>query len=393
MVKKEPIRILHVVQRMEAAGVQSFIMNVYRQIDRNEVQFDFLTHYSEQQFYDDEIEALGGHIYRLTVREDKNFVKYIHDLNNFFSEHREYQVVHGHMDSLGVFYLGAAKKAGIAVRIAHAHTLIEGGGLKKQVRNFINRFYKIYATKLLACSEEAGRYMFGRDYFTVVHNPIEVEKFKYDLKIRKQTRELLGLENSLVIGNVGRFAKEKNHKFLLDIFKEILVKRQDAKLLLIGKGETLEETMQYAESLGVKNEILYLGIRDDVNRLYQAMDIFVFPSVYEGLGIVAIEAQAAGLPTICSDKVPDSAKVTDLFCQLSLNDSKKTWSDKVISEAENIIRTDRSKKIIDSGYDVRFVSKQLVGMYHKLIGGGYKLSYKNGLVFIPCYSPERWVAA
>lgn len=179
--EKEPIRILHVVQRMEAAGLQSFIMNIYRTIDRSQVQFDFLMHYEEHQFYDDEIERLGGRIYRLSMREDQNPIKYLKELKKFFREHQEYEIVHGHLDSLGFFYLGAAKSSGIANRIAHAHNVIIGGDLKKRLRNFINKGYKVNATCLLACSEDAGRYMFGNFVFKVIHNPIDVQRFAYVL--------------------------------------------------------------------------------------------------------------------------------------------------------------------------------------------------------------------
>lgn len=363
-----PIRILHVVQRMEAAGVQSFIMNIYREIDRTKVQFDFLTHYSERQFYDDEIERLGGRIYRLSVREDKDFIKYIRDLKKFFMSHPEYKIVHGHMDSLGFFYLGAAKNAGVPVRIAHAHNVIESGNLIKRLRHQINRFYKTNATFLAACSMEAGVYMFGCDSFKVIHNPIEVDRFKYSSVIREQVRKELNIGENIVIGNIGRFAQQKNHSFLLDIFKQINSKVSNAKLVLVGKGELMNKIIDYGDELGLKDRILYLGVRSDVNRIYQAMDAFVFPSKFEGLGIVAIEAQASGLPTICSENVPLSAGVTDLFCQLSLSDSSDVWAEKIISEVQKNERKDQSGKLKNAGYDVGTVSNELISMYEKMWG-------------------------
>lgn len=364
-----PIRILHVVQRMEAAGVQSFIMNIYRAIDRNKVQFDFLTHYSERQFYDDEIERLGGRIYRLSVREDKDFIKYIRDLKKFFMSHPEYKIVHGHMDSLGFFYLGAAKNAGVPIRIAHAHTLIEGGDLIKRLRHQLNRFYKTNATFLAACSIEAGVYMFGNNTFKVIHNPIEIDKFKYNPSIREQVRKEFNIEESMVIGNVGRFAQSKNHHFLLEVLNKIKYKIPNTKLVLIGNGELMGEIKSYGNKLGLNDAILYLGVRSDVNRIYQAMDAFVFPSKFEGLGIVAIEAQASGLPTICSENVPSSAGVTDLFCQLSLSDKSDVWAEKIISEVQRNERKDQSGKLKKAGYDVRTVSSELISMYEKMWGG------------------------
>lgn len=383
---QNPIRILHVVQRMEAAGVQSFIMNIYREIDRTKVQFDFLTHYSERQFYDDEIEKLGGRIYRLSIREDKNFIKYRRDLKTFFLNHPEYKIVHGHMDSLGFFYLGAARKAGVPVRIAHAHNVIEGGNLIKRLRHLLNRFYKTNATFLTACSIEAGTYMFGSDSFKVIHNPIDVDKFKYSQAIREQVRKELDIGESMVIGNVGRFAQQKNHRFLLDVFKKINSEVPNAKLILVGKGELIDEITDYGDKLGLKDRILYLGVRADVNRIYQAMDAFVFPSKFEGLGIVAIEAQASGLPTICSENVPSSAGVTDLFCQLSLSESSDVWSEKIISKVQENERKDQSGKLKESGYDVKTVSKELISMYEKMIGGGYRPNLVNPPILLPSVS-------
>lgn len=369
---KNPIRVLHVVQRMEAAGVQSFIMNIYRKIDRSQIQFDFLTHYTERQFYDDEIEALGGRIYRLSVREDKNLPKYLYDLRQFFSKHNEYKIVHGHMDSLGVFYLGAAKRAGIKMRIAHAHNVIIAEDSKKRVRQLMDRFYSTNATMLLACSEDAGRYMFGNGSFEVVHNPIDVREFAYDELVRQKLRSELNLGNSLVIGHVGRFAPQKNHRFVVDVFKEIIRLRPDAFLLLVGDGELRTEIENYCNQIGINEKVQMLGLRKDVPRIYQAMDVFLFPSVYEGLGIVAVEAQAAGLPTICSDRVPKLAGATNLFCQLSLDSSPSVWAEKCIQVAKESKRRDYSEELIKMGYDVSDVTEYLTELYISSIQGGGK---------------------
>ena len=203
---------------MEAAGLQSFIMNIYRTIDRSQMQFDFLTHYKERQFYDDEIERLGGRIYRLSVREDKNPVKYLKELKKFFREHQEYEIVHGHMDSLGLFYLEAAKLSGIDNRIAHAHTVIIGGDLKKRLRNLLNKGYKVNATCLLACSEDAGMYMFGDSDFKVIHNPIDVQRFAYNETVRNIVRAELGVQDKIVIGHVAGYHSTPKPRIPLQIF-------------------------------------------------------------------------------------------------------------------------------------------------------------------------------
>lgn len=368
--EKEPIRILHVVQRMEAAGLQSFIMNIYRTIDRSQVQFDFLTHYKEHQFYDSEIEQLGGKIYRLSVREDKNPVKYLKELKKFFREHQEYKIVHGHMDSLGFFYLGAAKVSGIDNRIAHAHNVIIGGNLKKRLRNLLNKGYKINATCLLACSEEAGRYMFGNSVFKVIHNPIDVQRFAYNKTVRDTVRVELGVQDKIVIGHVGRFSYQKNHEFLLQVFKQITEIENRAVLILVGQGELEQEIRHQAKRLGLEDRVLYLGVRADVERLYQAFDSFVFPSRFEGLGIVAIEAQAAGLPTVCSDRVPQFANATDLFTTLPLSASSREWAETVIDRIKINSRKERSQELMDAGYDVNKVSAELIVLYKNMLGGG-----------------------
>lgn len=368
--KKKPIRILHVVQRMEAAGLQSFIMNIYRTIDRSQMQFDFLTHYKERQFYDDEIERLGGRIYRLSVREDKNPVKYLKELKKFFREHQEYEIVHGHMDSLGLFYLEAAKLSGIDNRIAHAHTVIIGGDLKKRLRNLLNKGYKVNATCLLACSEDAGRYMFGDSDFKVIHNPIDVQRFAYNETVRNIVRAELGVQDKIVIGHVGRFSYSKNHEFLLQIFQQITKIEDRAVLVLVGQGELETEIHHQAKELGIEDRFFYLGVRADVERLYQAFDSFVFPSRFEGLGIVAIEAQAAGLPTVCSDSVPQFANATDLFTTMPLSASSKEWAETVMDRINIGSRKGRSQELMDAGYDVNKVSVELIELYGNMIGWG-----------------------
>lgn len=362
--EKEVVRILHVVQRMEAAGLQSFIMNIYRKIDRTKIQFDFLTHYSERQFYDDEIESLGGKIHRLTFREDHNPIKYILDLKIFFKEHPEYKIVHGHMDSLGYFYLGAAKRAGVPCRIAHAHNVLIGGDFKKRIRNIMNRAYKLNATKLLACSDAAGKYMFGNYSFEVIRNPIDVSKFRYDEGVRHEVRDELQLKDEdIVIGHVGRFSPQKNHRFLLDVFKEISKKEANAKLLLVGQGKLEKEIKEDVFRSGIADRVIFVGVRGDIHRIYQAMDAFVLPSSFEGFGIVAIEAQAAGLPTICSDRIPQMANVTERFYSISLSEPAEIWADSILNRLNAPDRESMAQKLIEVGYDVSTVKSEMLNIY------------------------------
>ncbi|MCH5298555.1 MAG: glycosyltransferase family 1 protein [Ruminococcus sp.] len=340
-------------------------MNLYRNIDRTKVQFDFLVHYQGRFFYDDEIEKLGGKIYRLSVRDDNNFPKYIRDLNNFFREHTEYKVVHGHMESLGRFYFKAAKKYGVPVRIAHSHNSATEPTLKGKIKGILLKGYVKYANVFFACSDLAGKFMFGDRDFVVFKNAIEPKKFEYSDAVRAEKRNELELDGKYVIGHIGRFCTQKNHKFLIDVFAEVVKENPDAVLLLIGSGELEEEVKAYAAQLRISEQVRFLGNRTDVNALYQAMDVFVFPSIFEGLGIVAIEAQAAGLMTICSDVVPTEANISDYFVSLSLNQWAQEWAKEINKHRLGYERNHIGQIVADAGYDIHTSAKWLQEFYTK----------------------------
>lgn len=358
-----PKRILHIVQRMEAGGIQSFLMNLYRQLDRDLIQFDFLVHYTEKQFYDDEILALGGKIYRLTFREDKNFFKYLRDLQKFFNEHKEYEIIHGHMDSLGLFYLKMAEQAGIPMRIAHSHTVIRPENFKKKLRSIFNRKFKTHANILCACSKEAGVYMFEDSPFHILKNPVDINRFSYNPMVREKVRHQYGLEKKFVVGNVGRLTEAKNQKFVLDVTYEILKQKKNLMCLIVGEGELQTQLYQYAKDLGIDSYVKFVKPVKNIEDFYQAMDCFLMPSLYEGLGIVAIEAQISGLPVVCSDRVPESACVTDISISIPLENSKKQWADQVLEMCKDYVRQGYEKQMRDSGYDVKDVMQELLEIY------------------------------
>lgn len=347
------IRILHIVPNMQAGGLETLIMNWYRNIDRSKVQFDFLVHYQGKFFYDDEIEQLGGKIYRLSVRDDNNFIKYLHDLDCFFKEHIEYQIIHGHMESLGQFYFKAAKKYGVPVRIAHSHNSATEPTLKGKIKRILAKGFPNFATHCFACSELAGQFMFGKRDFTVIKNAIDLSRFQYDEDIRTTMREGMNINDKFIIGHVGRFCTQKNHKYLVDVFEEIHKRRENAILLLVGKGELLEEVKFYVTEKGLSEYVQFLGVRNDVNKLYNAMDVFVFPSIFEGLGIVAIEAQESRLMTFCSDVVPKEANVTSYYKAISLQESPEIWADKICKYADGYEKRDVTEIIRNAGYDIR----------------------------------------
>lgn len=360
----EPIRVLHILQRMEAAGVQTLLMNLYRKIDRNKVQFDFLVHYTAPQFFDEEIEALGGKIYRFSVREDYNFPKYYRDLNNFFKVHTEYKIVHGHMHSLGGIYLHVAKKNGVPVRIAHSHTNSTQKDVKQFVKILMNHLYAVDANVLFACSDAAGRYMFGSKQFEVINNAIITDNFVYSVASRQNKRRELNIADKFVIGSVGRFEIQKNQRFTVEVFEKINKVRPDSVLLLIGAGSKQDEIKALVTEKGLKEKVMFLGNRRDVAELYQAMDVFVMPSLFEGLGIVGIEAQAAGTPVVCTDTLPIEIDVSPLIYRLSLERSADEWAGVVIKAADNPQRHKNMKPyIVKANYDMDVLAKRMQAFY------------------------------
>lgn len=349
---------------MQAGGLETLIMNIYRNIDRTKIQFDFLVHYTGDYFYDEEIKKLGGRMYKLSVRNDNHFVKYLKDLDSFFKNHKEYKIVHGHMESLGQFYFRAAKKHHVPVRIAHSHNSATENTIKGKIKRILLRRYKVYATDYFACSEKAGKFMFNNKEFTVLKNAIIVDNFTFNENDRQQLRRELGLENKLVIGHAGRFCEQKNHKFLIKIFRDVVRSDKNAILLLIGEGETFCRVQEQVSEYGLEGNVQFLGVRKDIAKLYQAMDCFVFPSLFEGLGIVAIEAQCSGLPVVASEVVPKEAAVTKQFCYMSLDNTSKEWADTIlkVSRSERKAEVD---KIRSAGYDVRDVASFLQQFYLK----------------------------
>lgn len=354
-----PIRILHIVTYMGRGGLETMLMNYYRSIDRTRVQFDFLTHRDFRADYDDEIEALGGKIYRLPNLNPFSR-SYLGALDRFFGEHPEYRIVHSHLDCMSAIPLKAAKNHCVPVRIAHAHSSRQDRDLKYPLKLFFKRLIPRQATQLFACGDEAGKWMFGTDDFRVLNNAIDAERYCFDPKVRQEVRRELGIPaDTLVAGHVGRFMAPKNHGFLLRIFAQM---PHNAMLLLVGEGELQQENERLAEELGIRDRVIFAGLRSDVDRMLQAMDVFVFPSLYEGLPLSVIEAQAAGLPCLISDKVPIECKKTDLVTQIPLDASPDEWAKAVASAAETP-RRDTLAQIREAGFDIRANAEWLQNYY------------------------------
>ena len=357
------IKILHIVPNMQSGGLEAFIMNLYRNVDKERFQFDFLVHYKERKFYDDEIEKTGGKIYRFSLREDNNFIKYIFQLNKFFKEHKEYKIIHCHMSSIGAIVFFIAKLNGVQVRIAHSHNTDTEKSLKGFIKALIMKPYKYFSTINFACSESAGKYLYKNRPFTVIPNAIELEKFKYNKEIRNKVRQELGCEDKFVIGHVGRFELQKNHEFLIDAFYEAYKDNKNIELLLIGNGNLYNNIKEKVKKLKLEKSVKFLGVRKDINELYQAMDCFILPSKFEGFPLTAAEAQANGLPCLFSDTITRTVKLNDNVKFIDINDKYK-WSKEM--ETTELKRVSKLSKNIKK-YDIKYVTKELSRIYEKEI--------------------------
>lgn len=349
------IRVLQCVNNMHRAGLETMLMNYYRRIDREMIQFDFLTHRPERADYDDEIELLGGKVYyapRLYPHKLPQYYAYMH---RFFAEHPEYKIMHSHIDSMSYLPLKAGKKAGVPIRIAHSHNTSIDRDMKYWLKMYYRECITGVATDFLACGEKAGQFLFKGRTFDVIPNAIEKKPFLFDEEIRKQKRQELGLGDDLVIGHIGRISYQKNHRLLVQIFNSIAKLRPNSKLLIIGVGEKEEEIRSLVSKLGINDKVYFLGKRTDVNELYQAMDAFVMPSFFEGVPVVGVEAQYSKLPCFFSDRVPEEVKFSEAASFIDLTDTPDIWASKICDYLSKCpprceINVDEDKYDIDKTY-------------------------------------------
>lgn len=297
--KEEPIRIAQIIGKWLGGGVESVVMNYYRHLDHDKIQFDFICDDDSTNIPYDEIEKLGGKV--ILIPPYQKVFKYQKELRRVLRDGK-YKIVHSHINTLSVFPLYAAKKVGVPVRIAHSHSTTNKKEWKKNLlKQVLRPFSKKYATNYMCCSELAGRWLFGDKTYDegkvyLLNNAIDLDKFKYDKKIRDKKRKELGIkEDTIVIGHIGRFVAQKNHTFLIDIFNQFHKKEKNSILLLAGQGPLQEEIKNKVRELGLDDSVRFLGQRNDANELYQAFDVFLLPSLYEGLPVVGVEAQASGL--------------------------------------------------------------------------------------------------
>ena len=353
-----PIRVLQIFKCMPVCGgAENLIMNYYRHLDRSRIQFDFLLH--SKDGYDEEIRALGGRTYYMSLKNLPGLIR-------FFRSHPEYKIIQGHPPGHALIYFTAAKLCGVPVRIAHSHNIRTEPTLKGRILARIIPWIKYLSNVYWACSIPAGRYMFGKDReFQVIYNAISAERFCPDGEVRARMRSELGVADRFVVGHVGRFCPQKNQKFLLQIFKEVKSLRAEAVLLLIGTGALEGELRAEARRLGLEDSVRFLKPQTNIEDFYRAMDVFLLPSLFEGLGIVLIEAQACGLPCVVSTQVPSDADITGQTVFVPLDAAPQVWAGELVNgrQAE---RTGLRAVIQKAGYDIGQQASLLAEKYEFL---------------------------
>lgn len=366
------IRILQIVNIMDRAGLETMIMNHYRAIDRERVQFDFLAHRPQRGAYEEEIESLGGRVYRAPRLYPQNALAYRKFMRRFFAEHF-YPVVHSHIDAMSAFPLATARSAGVAVRIAHSHSDSVDRDLKYPVKEWARKRLPGIATHYWACSEAAGAFLFGKENLPKLHivkNAIDLEGFRFDGRSRSEARTELRLSDGQVaVGHVGRFSAVKNHAFLIDLLAELRGEGADAVLVLVGDGELRGEVEQKVRGLGLSDSVRFLGLRSDVGRLVQAFDVMAFPSLHEGIPLTLVEAQASGLPIVASDKVSEEALVLPNTVRFPLDAPMSEWAGSVIRLASAGRFRHAIEGLSEAGYEIKASAGVLQAAYLSLYEG------------------------
>lgn len=338
-------------------GIESYLLNLLKCAKKYGIQLDFVTDFSSIA-YEEVIQKSDGEIYYIS-RKGRNLMAHWRDFFEVLTEHPEYKCVYFNALDAGVLFTVVVPWILRRKIVIHSHN----GETDKKILHKLSRpFLNMITDKRVACSYLAAEFMFGKKAFgkkaaLVVPNAIEIDKYKFRPQIREKLRKEMNLENQLVICHVGRLSEQKNPFRLLEIFKVLLEKEENAVLLSVGTGEIEKEVRAYAKSLGVEKKVLFLGKRDDVADLLQVVDVFLLPSRYEGLPIVAIEAQAAGIPLVLSDVISKEVNVSGEACFLNLQETNEKWAEAIIKYAKKK-RYDCVKKLKEKGYDNCEVSKQ-----------------------------------
>ncbi len=362
---KNTIRILHISDCLYlGGGVSSVILNWHKNIDRSKVQFDYLYFKDSYPTIDGEIKKLGGNIYKLPYPSFKKPWIFIKAVRDFFKTH-QYSIIHSHIESFSFIFFPIAKFYGVKNIVQHTHNPRLGEKFLENLRNrFLFFLSKPFITKKIACSDSSGKKNFGNNY-TIINNGIDTTIFKFNSNVRNEIRKELNIENRFVIGNIGRFAIQKNLSFLVNVFSEIHKQNKNSVLLLVGDGPLKNEIKKQVYNLNLTKYVVFLEVRKDIEKIYQAMDCFVFPSLFEGMGIVAIEAQSCGLPCFLSNGVPQETMICNTT-KILLSKSAKEWANIIVDKIKNFERKDCSKFVEKAGFDIKYTAKKIEDFYLKL---------------------------
>lgn len=368
----EPVRVLHIEITNQIGGIERFLYSLYQSINHKLVQFDFITTTKEPAFAEN-LKGMGARIFTVTSYTQNPF-QYYSDLKRIMQQ-ENYEIVHIHKNSVAnILPMIIGDRLKIKTLIVHSHNTASTRGFFFDLLHYINRNKLAHrATTLLACSEQAAVWLYGNTIVkskkaTIIHNGIDAEQFRFNETIRQSYRDHLNINGKFVVGHIGRFTNQKNHDFLLDIFKEVYSRNPQAVLLLIGSGELKQAVQDKVNRLGLNDAVRLLGVRHDVSQLMQMMDVFLFPSRYEGLGIVLIEAQAAGLKCVASDTIPSEAKITDHLKLINLNEPKEAWADEILKYRNGYTREDTYGQIVSAGYDCKDTARRLQELYLERTG-------------------------
>lgn len=357
-------RVLQVMTIMNRGGEETMIMNHYRVIDRSRVQFDFLVHREERGAYDDEIEALGGRIIRTMPIRPWSYFAYFRWLDSFFMDHAsDYVAIHSHIQENSGFVFKYAQKYGLTNCIANSHIAFIGWDAKVLFRKFARIYLEKYTTQRIACGEEAGKYLFGNKDYEVFRNAIDVNAYRFNAGTRIKIRKELGVDSKFVLGSVARLTWQKNHAFMLDVMYELVKVNKEVVLLLVGNGDLEKEIREKINRLQLQNHVILLGVKENVNDLLQCFDVFFMPSLFEGLPVSVIEAQAAGLPCVLSSTIDRTVDVTGNVWFEDLNAPIASWIESLV-HLENFCRKDTSSKIEMAGYSVEKNISRLYEIYN-----------------------------
>lgn len=373
---KNKVKVLLFVDRMRHGGIQQFLVENVKHMDKTKVDIDVLTLDDGETYpLEKAIQDAGATYYKLKgiwINKPTDYFRYAKAIDKFFTIHNDYKVVHMNASSKNFILLKYAKKHHIPVRIAHSHNIDfqTKNPIKKLIGNLLKIPMKKYATDYFACSYLAGEWLFGKKNVgngkvKVIHNAVDYKNFKYDEKIRKEMHQEFNItENEILFGHVGRFTNQKNHTFLIDIFDEIHKQNKDTKLIMVGIGEKEQEIKDKVKMLNLEDCVIFAGFRKDVNKIMQAMDVFLLPSLYEGLPVVGVEAQAAGLPCFTSkDVVTKEVQITKAMNFISLDKNAKEWANIILNS--DLSRKDTKKELKEAGYFIEDSAKELVDFYLK----------------------------